>query len=100
MILALLMACSWSAPRPDVDPPHYIWVEQHFATYDGAEPPSTLHLLAAAGVGVQEVVVKELPRCMGPGCPTYSALHFAKIPQRDFDRATQLGFKPSGGPTD
>jgi hypothetical protein len=105
-MLALLMGCSQSsAPDPDSAAVPHIWVEQHFHNGDGgnfvgSEPPNTFNLLEAAGIIAQKVVVEVLPTCMGPGCPSYSGRHFAKIAQRDFARATQLGFKRSEGPTD
>ena len=104
LLLVLVAACSPSA-APDLGSSdlEFAWVEQHFHNGDGGNfsgptPPETSALLRNAGVDVFEISVEHVARCMGPGCPTYSARHFAMISAVDSERAAELGFLKSAGP--
>lgn len=105
-VVVLLSACSQVSTQ---DRGHsyedYVWVEKHFHNGDGGNfvgstPPSINGLLASVGIISRETAVTQLARCMGPGCPTYSARHFARIPVAQVGRAAELGFETSSGPLD
>ena len=104
LFLLLVCACSTGVGVVDSDPTS-VWVVQHFHNGDGgnmtgSDPPDTAQLLDAAGVSATSVSVEELARCMGPGCPTYSAHHFALIPAGFLEQAQKAGFELSDGPSE
>jgi len=82
-----------------------VWVKQHFHNGDGGNmtgnnPPDTAQLLDAAGIPSTSVAVEALAKCMGPGCPTYSAHHYALIPAAFLGQAQGAGFQLSDGPSE
>ena len=102
--VALLAGCgSSSAPDEGSTTFVHVWVEQRFhngngGNFVGPVPPDTAGLLASAGIESAEIAVQGLAMCMGPGCPTYASIHYAKIAARHVGRAADLGFELSGGP--
>ena len=105
ILLLVLVACSHSGGPAPVPPElGQVWVQQHFHNGSGgrpaaSQPPDTRQLLEDAGVPVHEVTVKYLPMCQGPGCPTYSQVHFARIPEAMTASVAELGYRASRGPT-
>lgn len=84
-----------------------VWVAQDFtggqqcnpdATFD---PPDTEEDLKDADVGVFETAIEHNAVCEACiVCPSYSATHFAQIRESNLERAGELGYEESDGPTD
>jgi len=56
-------------------------------------PPDIRYELEHHGVRVYDTDKEQLPTCLACGCPTYAALHFAKIEQNDVDLAADIGYQ-------
>jgi len=82
------------------EPIEFIWVDQYFSAFGGSEleMPNPIIMLSTMGVAALEVRMKDVPHCMGPGCPTRVVAVFVKIEKPDLSRAEQVGFRESRGP--
>lgn len=80
------------------EPLEFIWVEQYFKAYGGSqlEVPNPAIMLSTIGVAPLEVQIKDVPHCMGTGCPTRVVAAFVRIEKSDLSRAEQVGFRKRG----
>lgn len=78
-----------------------VWVAQYFSGGAQCEPgskydpPDVKQLLERAGIVVYETRKKSQLRCLACSmCPSYAAIHYARIQRNKVDAAQRLGFWP------
>ncbi len=82
-----------------------IWVGKVFVggrqcTQEVYTPPDTKQLLSAAGIEVYATSIQHLAVCRACLiCPTYAAMHLARIGERQLPPAEALGFQRVDDPT-
>ncbi|HWP81407.1 MAG TPA: hypothetical protein VNN76_02010 [Bacteroidota bacterium] len=82
-----------------------VWVSRTFVggkqcdPDDTYTPPDTRKLLEEHRITVMETAIVPMARCRACWiCPSYAAIHYALIPEKDLKQAETLGFRLSYPP--